>query len=124
MAVTTAASGYAPHVKSGTIRLLATYSEERLAEHPNTPTFKELGYPYMLLQSWYILYGPKGMEKPVVDKLIGAFKKAIKTPEFTKFAKDLEVYAENPLFGEELKKAIVQRSNNNAEVFKKLGLIK
>jgi len=124
MAVTTAASGYAPHVKSGTIRLLATYSKERLEEHPNTPTFKELGYPYMLLQSWYILYGPKGMEKPVVDKLIGAFRKAIKTPEFTKFAQDLEVYSENPLFGEDLKKAIVQRSNNNAEVFKKLGLMK
>jgi tripartite-type tricarboxylate transporter receptor subunit TctC len=124
MAATTAASGYAPHVKSGTLRLLASYSEERLEQHPDVPTFKEQGYPYMLVQSWYILYGPKGMETPVVDKLIGAFKKAINTPEYIKFAKDLEVYANKPVFGEDLKQLLIRRYQDNGALYKKIGLIK
>jgi len=124
MAATTAASGYAPHVKSGTVRLLAAYSEERLEQHPNVPTFKEQGYPNMINQSLYILYGPKGMDKAVVDKLIDAFKKALNTPEYIKFAKDLEIYANKPVFGEDLKQLLVQRYERNKELYKKIGLIK
>lgn len=124
MAATTAASGYAPHVKSGTVRLLAAYSKERLEQHTNVPTFMEQGYPNMINQSLYILYGPKGMDKTVVDKLIDAFKKALNTPEYIKFAKDLEIYANKPVFGEELKQLLVQRYKNNEELYKRIGLIK
>jgi len=124
MAATTAASGYAPHVKSGSVRLLASYSEERLPQHPDIPTFKEEGYPDMLNQSLYILYGPKGMDKSIADKLIDAFKNAMNTPEYKKFAEDLEIYASKPVFGKDLKQLLVQRYNDNKERYKKIGLIK
>jgi len=124
MAATTAASGYAPHVKSGSVRLLASYSEERLPQHPDIPTFKEEGYPDMLVQSWYVISGPKGIPKPIADKLVGAFKNAMNTPEYKKFAEDLEIYASKPLFAEDLKQALAMRYKNNEELYKKVGLIK
>jgi len=34
--------------------------------------------------------GPKGLPKPVVDKLHGTFKKAIDHPEFKRVMKDIE----------------------------------
>ena len=119
-----ASSGYAPHVKGGTARLLAVLGEERLEEYPDVPTLKELGYPSLVFQSWYVISGPKNMEKSVVKKLADAFGKAMETPEFIKLAKDIEIYERKTLTGDELREGIVERSNKNLELFKQFGLIK
>jgi tripartite-type tricarboxylate transporter receptor subunit TctC len=124
MIASPASSGFAPHVKAKTARLLAVMSEERLDQYPDVPTLKELGYPDLVLQSWYIISGPKGMDKEVVDKLAGAFKKAMQTPEFIKLANDLEIYAKKPLFADGLRDGIVRRDKKNVELFKKLGMIR
>lgn len=121
MAASTASSGYAPHLKAKRLRLLAMMSEERMEAYPDVPTFKELGYP-LVFQSWYVITGPKNIEKPVVKKLADAFMKAMETPEFIKLAKDLEIYTRNPLWGDELREGIIRRDKKNAELFKKLGI--
>jgi hypothetical protein len=46
------------------------------------------------------------------------------TPQFIKLAKDLEIYARKPLFGDELRQGLVRRNKINEELFKKLGMIK
>jgi tripartite-type tricarboxylate transporter receptor subunit TctC len=119
-----ASSGYAPHVKGGTARLLAVLGEERLEQYPDVPTLKELGYPSLVFQSWYVISGPKNMERSVVKKLADAFGKAMETPEFIKLAKDIEIYERKTLTGDELREGIVERSNKNLELFKQFGLIK
>jgi tripartite-type tricarboxylate transporter receptor subunit TctC len=82
---------------------------------------KELGYP-LVFQSWYIISGPKNMEKSVVKKLADVFIKGTEPAEFIKLAKDLEIYTKNPLSGDELREGIVRRDKKNAELFKKLGM--
>jgi tripartite-type tricarboxylate transporter receptor subunit TctC len=124
MTATTASSGYAPHVKAGTIRLLVTYGEERMEQYPEVPTMKEVGYPSLVIQSWYATYGPKNMEPSIVNKLADAFGKAMMTPEFKKVADQLEIYTKKPLFGQELTKAFSNHYKNNGELYKKVGLIK
>ncbi len=117
-----ASSGYAPHVKAKTARLLATLGEERMEQYPDVPTLKELGYPSLVFQSWYVISGPKNMEKPVVTKLANSFRKAMATPEFIRVAKDLEIYAPKTLSGDELRAGIVRRDKINEDLFKKLGI--
>jgi tripartite-type tricarboxylate transporter receptor subunit TctC len=122
MVASTASSGYAQYVKSKTVRLLAVMSDERMSQYPDVPTLKELGYPSLVFQSWYILSGPKNMEKPVVTRLADAFRKGMATPEYKKLANELEIWTEKPLEGNDLREGMIRRSQGNAEIFEKLGM--
>ncbi len=124
MVASAASSGYAPHVKTKNIRLLAVMGEERLEQYPDVPTLRELGYPSLIIQSWYIISGPKNIETSIVKKLVDAFGKAMQSTEFIKLANDLEIYTKNPLPGQELRETLFQRNKRNIELYKKLGLIK
>jgi tripartite-type tricarboxylate transporter receptor subunit TctC len=55
------------------------WTANRSKNYPNTPTLKELGYPFVL-DSPFGIAGPKGMDPKVVAKLHDAFKKAIDDP--------------------------------------------
>jgi len=121
MVASTGFSGFAAHLKAGTVRLLAVMSDERLDEYPEVPTLKELGYP-LVFQSFHIIVGPKNMDKSIVKKLSDVFSKTIESADFIKFAKKMETWAKKPLSGDELKEAIIQRSKGNEGLFKRLGM--
>ena len=122
MIASPASSGYAPHVKAKSARLLAVLGDERIEQYPDVPTLKELGYPEFVFQSWYVISGPKNMEKSVVKKLEDAFRKAMTAPSFIKLAKELEMYSKKTLFGDELREGIIRRDKMNEELFIKLGI--
>jgi tripartite-type tricarboxylate transporter receptor subunit TctC len=124
MTASTASSGYAPHVKGKTARLLVVMGEERMDQYPDVPTLKELGYPSLVIQSWYIISGPKNIENSVVKKLEEAFGNAMMTSEFIKVASDLEIHTKKPLFGQALTEALIRRSKENVEMYRKVGLMK
>lgn len=67
-----AASGF---VGPGKLRILAVAEEDRLAELPDVPTLKELGYP-IVITSFDALWGPKGISNEIVNNLFEAYKKA------------------------------------------------
>jgi tripartite-type tricarboxylate transporter receptor subunit TctC len=69
-------SGFAPHVDSGRLRLLAVFSEQRSKRWPTTPTVTELGFA-LAASSPYGLAGPRGMAPAVVARLHDAFKLAL-----------------------------------------------
>ena len=121
MVTSTATSGYAPYLKSKTMRLIAMMGDERDPRYPDAPTFKDMGYP-ISFQSWYVITGPKGMDPAIVKKLSDAFEKAQQAPEYIRLAKDLEIYTPKPLYGDELRKGILQRNEINAKLFTKLGM--
>ncbi len=121
MVASTASSGYAPHIRAKTLRLIAVLGDERVPEAPDVPTLRDLGFP-MGFQSWYVITAPKGLDKGIQKKLADAFGEAMKTPEYIKLAKELEIFTPKPLMTDELWKALMTRDQRYAELFKKLGI--
>lgn len=73
------ATGWAPHVESGRLRLLATYGSRRTRRWPQVPTLDELGYK-TVSDSPFGVCGPKGMDPTVVQTLHDAFRKTLDDP--------------------------------------------
>ena len=59
----------APQVKDGKMRALAAMFPNRSALLPEVPTAAEAGLGRMSLTPWGGVFGPKGMPRPVVDRL-------------------------------------------------------
>jgi tripartite-type tricarboxylate transporter receptor subunit TctC len=121
MANSSAGSGWSAQVRAKKVRLLAVMSDERISEYPEVPTLKELGYP-IVFQSLTIMFGPPNMDKAIVNKLVEFIKKMIDSPEYIKYAKSVDNWAEKTLHGEALKAVIVERSKKNEDLLKKLGM--
>lgn len=73
------ATGWAPHVDSGAMRLLATYGSKRTKRWPQVPTLNELGYD-TVSDSPFGIGGPRGMDPAIVRKLQDTFKKTLSDP--------------------------------------------
>jgi tripartite-type tricarboxylate transporter receptor subunit TctC len=73
------ATGWAPHVASGKLRLLATYGSKRTKRWPEVPTLDELGYQ-TVSDSPFGVCGPKGMDAALTRTLHDAFKKTLEDP--------------------------------------------
>jgi tripartite-type tricarboxylate transporter receptor subunit TctC len=75
------ASGWAPLVNGGQLRLLVIWSNQRSKSWPNVPTLKEAGIA-MVSNSPFGLGGPKGMDPKMVKILHDAFKKGSDEPSY------------------------------------------
>ena len=73
------ATGWAPHVASGKLRLIATYGSKRTKRWPDVPTLDELGYK-TVSDSPFGVCGPKGMDPAVTRTLHDAFRKTLEDP--------------------------------------------
>jgi tripartite-type tricarboxylate transporter receptor subunit TctC len=92
------------HIESGQVRALAVTGKDRFPAVPNVPAAIESGaLPGYDVTTWYGLFGPKGMPKPVVAKL----NKTL-----------IEILAE-PVIGERLTKAGVVVKSSTPEAFDK-----
>jgi tripartite-type tricarboxylate transporter receptor subunit TctC len=56
-------------IRAGKAHALAISSESRLADYPDVPTFKELGFPDLTAVTWFSLSGPPGMPADIVNRL-------------------------------------------------------
>lgn len=74
----------AASIKAGSVIALAVSSAERLADAPNVPTLKELGYPNLVETTWFAVSGPAKMPKAIVDRLNRDIIKALATPQVRK----------------------------------------
>jgi tripartite-type tricarboxylate transporter receptor subunit TctC len=73
------ATGWAPLVEAGKLRLLATYGSKRTKRWPQVPTLDELGYQ-TVSDSPFGVCGPKGMDPATVRTLHDAFRKTLDDP--------------------------------------------
>lgn len=73
------ATGWAPHVEAGKLRLLATYGSKRTKRWPTVPTLDELGYK-TVSDSPFGVCGPKGMDAGLTRTLHDAFRKTLDDP--------------------------------------------
>jgi tripartite-type tricarboxylate transporter receptor subunit TctC len=70
-----------PHIRAGALRPIAISSATRLPELPDTPTLVELGYPELVVTTWYALSGPAGIPKDIVDRLNREVNNAMDVPK-------------------------------------------
>ena len=70
-----------PHLKAGTLRVLASWGDKRLAALPEVPTLKELGYDAEFY-IWAGVFVPKATPPAVSRLLRDALRQAVADPEF------------------------------------------
>ena len=116
-----AVGGWANHVRSGTMRLLASFEEDRFDVAPGVPTMTELGYALTgaTIQS---LYGPRGLPPAVARRLLAAFAEASRSQAYIDVATQNGLYDRNPLVGEALDTFLLNDRAANAELVAKLGV--
>ncbi len=56
-------------ISAGKMTALALVNNIRTPLLPNVPTLDDLGYKGAASQTWYGLFAPAGMPKPVIDKI-------------------------------------------------------
>src|SRR5215510_9680180 len=71
-------------LRAGKVIPIAVSSRTRLAEFPDLPTFKELGYDDLTAVSWFALSGPAGLPKDVTQRLNAAVAAMLELPEVKK----------------------------------------
>jgi tripartite-type tricarboxylate transporter receptor subunit TctC len=118
----TDATGFAPHVESGKLRLLVTWGEQRTKRWPNVPTLKELGFG-IVSNSPYGLGTAKGTDPAIVKALHDAFKKGLEDP---KHLAALERYDQDPWYRSSSEYAEYARATFAKEraLMERLGLVK
>jgi tripartite-type tricarboxylate transporter receptor subunit TctC len=70
-----------PHIKDGTVRPLAVFTEKRVPELPDVPTIAEAGYPEAAYLPWYGIYVPSATSDALVEKIHDAIDKALENPD-------------------------------------------
>lgn len=70
-----------PHVKDGKLKGLAVTSLKRSPLAPDLPTVSESGLPGFESDTWFGIYGPKGLPADIVNRLNSEFNKAIQSQD-------------------------------------------
>ena len=69
-----------PQWKAGKVRLLGVTTRKRVSAIPDVPTIAEAGLPGFESYTWFALFGPKGLDADIVNKVNAAVKAALETP--------------------------------------------
>jgi len=83
--------GFGPMATSGKVRVLATFTEQRLKRWPQVPTVKELGHNFVI-ESPIGLVAPKNLDPAIAARLHAAFKKAMDDPDYKRMLEEFDLY--------------------------------
>jgi tripartite-type tricarboxylate transporter receptor subunit TctC len=70
-----------PHIKNGSIKPLAVFTEKRVPDLPDVPTIAEAGYPEAAYVPWYGIYVPATTPDALVEKIHDAIDRALQNPD-------------------------------------------
>ena len=70
-----------PHIKDGTVKPLAVFTEQRVADLPDVPTITEAGFAQAAYVPWYGIYVPSATPDALVEKIHDAIDKALENPD-------------------------------------------
>ena len=76
--------GTLAHIRSGKLRALAATSATRPEETQKLPTMMEAGVPDFDASSWFALFGPAELPRPIVDRLNREVGELLRAPETRK----------------------------------------
>ena len=70
-----------PHVASGKVRVLGTTGQARLAQLPDTPTFREQGLADYNPELWWGVFAPRGVPRDIAQRLHAEIAKIAAMPD-------------------------------------------
>jgi tripartite-type tricarboxylate transporter receptor subunit TctC len=71
---------FLPHAKVGRLRILGSAAAERVDYAPDIPTIAEQGVPGFEASTWYAVYGPAGLPKPLAQNWNASINKWLQSP--------------------------------------------
>lgn len=69
-----------PNIKAGKLRALAVTAKESSPLLPGVPTLDSSGLPGFEARTWFAMFGPANMPKPLVDKISGEVAQIMRMP--------------------------------------------
>jgi putative tricarboxylic transport membrane protein len=79
------------HMRAGTLRMIGTFTDERLESFPNVPTVREQGFDIPTIIQARGVVGPPGMRPEVIRYWEGVFARLLKTDTWKKYANDNQI---------------------------------
>ena len=76
-------------IKAGKLKALATSASRRIAELPDVPTVRELGYPVLEAEGWNGFFAPAKTPREAIDRLHKEISTAMRNPEVAKRMRDM-----------------------------------
>ena len=76
-------------IKAGKLKALATSASRRIAELPDVPTVRELGYPMLEADGWNGFFAPAKTPREVLERLNREFATAVKHPDVAKRMREM-----------------------------------
>ena len=76
-----------PHVKAGTVRVLAVMAAQRASIVPDAPTLREAGYD-VTIEAWGGFLMPRGVAADRRARLLGALEGVLAGEDFRRFARE------------------------------------
>ena len=70
-----------PHIKEGTVRPLAVFTEKRVPDLPDVPTIAEAGFPQAAYLPWFGIYVPSTTPDALVEKIHDAIDRSLENPD-------------------------------------------
>jgi tripartite-type tricarboxylate transporter receptor subunit TctC len=74
-------SSAASYMRGGTLTALAHTADARLADYPDLPTLKELGFPELVATTWFSISAPARLPHDIAEKISHAINAAMANPE-------------------------------------------
>ena len=71
----------ASQIRAGRLVGLAIATPTRNGEFPDIPTSAEVGLPYWIVSTWYVVWAIKATPQPIVERLYSELAKAMATPK-------------------------------------------
>jgi putative tricarboxylic transport membrane protein len=112
------------HLRAGAMRALASFSEARLAGHPQVPTLRELGINARVSRGTVRgIVAPPAMPATAVHYWEDVLRKLTQTPAYQQFGSEIELFPKF-LTGKEFRQFLDEESDNMAKSLARIGAIK
>jgi tripartite-type tricarboxylate transporter receptor subunit TctC len=70
-----------PHIKAGSVKPLAVFTDKRVVDLPDVPTIAEAGFAEAAYVPWYGIYVASATPEPLARKINEAINKALQNPD-------------------------------------------
>jgi putative tricarboxylic transport membrane protein len=96
------------HLKSGAVRAIGVFRDNRFADLPDVATMKEQGIEVPPFQMWRGVAIPKGAPEPAARYWEGVMQKVAASPQFKAYLRD-NVASEAPIPGKDFEKFLADQ---------------